>query len=143
MNPNPSIPGVACALALLLLSPLMPEALADQPLVVERGPNHSVVQLVKPIVDAEGQPSLATNSWTRMEDGLNYWDPDAEQWLESDEVIVLAKVGAVATRGQHRVVFSPNANDPNGALDFEINHQLRLRASPLALQYFDPVSGAA
>ena len=57
-------------------------------------------------------------SWTQLEDGLNYFDPDTQSWVESRAEIEITATGAVARHGQHRVIFSPNANDPEGAIDF-------------------------
>lgn len=126
---------------LLLLSCPAPQLLADEIRVIERGPNHSVVQRLSTSRDTDGTWTTQTNSWTQLEDGLNYWDPDTGQWEESREEILLDRVGAVAARGQHRVLFSPNANDPTGAVDFEVARKARFRASLLALRYFDPISG--
>ena len=42
--------------------------------VLERGPNHSVVQRTEMRLDKEGNWSSLTNRCVRLEDGLNYWD---------------------------------------------------------------------
>jgi len=47
----------------------------------------------------------------------------------------------VALEGGHRAIFSSNANDPDGALDLEIQNGARLRSSILALRYFDAMTG--
>lgn len=109
--------------------------------VIERGPNHSVIQRIRKVFHPAEGWLTQTSRWTQLEDGLNYWDPDTHAWEESRDEIELTPQGAVARRGQHRAVFSSNANDPNGAIDFEVDHRVRLRSSVLALRYFDPVSG--
>ena len=45
-------------------------------------------------------------------------DPESRSWVESRAEIEITATGAVARHGQHRVIFSPNANDPEGAIDF-------------------------
>jgi len=110
--------------------------------VLDRGPNSSRVQRTWSEVDPKtGEWVQRESSYTQLEDGLNYFDPDLNAWAESRELIELAPGGAVARYGRHRAVFSSNANDPQGAIDFEVDHQIRLRASPLALRYFNPVDG--
>ncbi len=110
--------------------------------VLDRSANSSRIQRTWSEVDPRtGDWVQRKSSYTQLEDGLNYFDPDLNAWAESREVIELAPGGAVARYGQHRAFFSPNVNDPAGALDFEVNHEVRLRASLLALRYFNPVDG--
>ena len=111
--------------------------------VVERGPNHSLVEGVTDVKLQDGTYARCTNRWTQLEDGLNYWSVDGKAWEPALEEIELTARGAVALHGQHRVIFSPNVNDPEGAIDVEINHQVRLRSSVLAVGYFDPLEGKA
>lgn len=113
-----------------------------QPVVVlERGANHNVVQRVSVGRDVARGAGPGTSTYIQLEDGLNYWDEREGQWKESVEVIEMAARGAVALRGQHRAIFSSNANDPAGALDLEIRNSVRLRSSVLALRYFDAATG--
>jgi hypothetical protein len=108
--------------------------------ITRSGPHEAVHQRVKNEVDAYGNLISVTNSWIQLEDGLNYWDDREGAWLEAREEIELTATGAIALRGQHRAIFSSNVNDPAGALDIEIQHQVRLLSSVLALGFFDPVS---
>lgn len=72
---------------------------------------------------------------------MHYWDAGTQSWQESRAEIELTRKGAVAVRGQHRAIFSNNANDAAGALDVQLGDGTRLRSSVLALRYYDPVSG--
>jgi hypothetical protein len=137
--------GIAPLAAFALLALHRSVSGADDPAmtlrVLERGPNHSVVQRITTGFHPIAGWLSTTSSWHQLEDGLNYFDPDLQAWAESREEIELTPLAAVARHGQHRAVFSPNVNDPEGALDVEIQHQVRLRSSVLALRYFDPASG--
>lgn len=127
--------------ALWFLSAL--PTVAQEVRILERGANHNVIRRVSVDRDRFGSTSARTNTWVQLEDGLNYWDPKVREWRESREVIQLAGSGAVALEGPMRAIFSSNANDPNGALDLEIQNQVRLRSSILALRYFDAATGGA
>jgi hypothetical protein len=116
-------------------------AVAQEVRILERGANHNVIRRVSVDRDRFGSNSTRTNTWVQLEDGLNFWDPKAGDWRESREEIQLAGLGATALHGPMRAIFSSNANDPNGALDLEIQGQVRLRSSILALRYFDAATG--
>ena len=128
----------ACALAVAALC----QGLAlGQVQVLERGYNHATVQRTRQVPAPSGGFQTVTDQWTRLEDGLNYWDENLPGWAEAEARIELIPGGAVALHGQHRAIFSSNVNDPAGALDLEIRHQIRLRSSVLAIGYFDALSG--
>ena len=133
--------GVLVTLGVLMTCDLFATAAEDGITVLERGPNHNVVQRVWVEADSSGALVPRTNSWTQMETGLNYFDETTKAWTESREQIEITKNGAVALQGQHRAIFSSNVNDPEGALDLEIQGRVRLRSSVLAVGYFDPISG--
>jgi len=109
--------------------------------VVARSGNSSWIRQLHVERDAVGNKRMWTNQWVQVEDGLNYWDSDAGGWMESKEEIVISGKGALAEKGQHRVFFASNANDPEGAVDLEIRGALRIRSSILALRYFDSATG--
>jgi|GEM_PF-1414484 len=109
--------------------------------ILERGVNHNVIRRISVDHDRFGARTVRTNTWVQLEDGLNFWDPKTEQWSESREEIQLEGSGATALHGPMRAIFSSNANDPRGALDLEIQNQVRLRSSLLALRYFDAATG--
>ena len=112
---------------------------AQEIIVLDRGYNYSLIGFAGDRGDGT-EPSCR---WVQLEDGLNYWDPEANQWAESSEAIELVPGAAVARHGQHRAIFSANVNDSEGALDLDIRHGVRLRSSVLALGYFEPATGQA
>ncbi|MBL9135318.1 MAG: hypothetical protein JNK85_05600 [Verrucomicrobiales bacterium] len=108
--------------------------------IVERGPHHSVVE--RRILEPGARPTAGTvQRWVQLETGLNYWDESKASWRESVEEVELTDAGAVAARGPYRAQFSPNVNDPQGAARLGFPGAPELRASVLALRYFDPVTG--
>ncbi|MGE3309496.1 MAG: LamG-like jellyroll fold domain-containing protein [Limisphaerales bacterium] len=136
---------VACFfLVILAAAPAwVVRASAQEVRILERGENHNVVQRVTAERDRIGATILVTNTWVQLESALNYWDVESERWLESREEIELTRTGAMALQGPMRAIFSSNANDPNGALDIEVRHSVRLRSSLLALRYFDAATGGS
>jgi hypothetical protein len=94
--------------------------------------------------DAEGVERQIVHRYTELADGLHYWDKDQQDWLESKEEIEIVNGVGLALRGQQRVIFSANVNDPQGAIDLSAGDggdAVRLRSSILALIYFDAASG--
>ena len=108
---------------------------------IERGPHHTVIERVEIIRDDSGVMASLTNTFVQIEDGLNFWDPEKEAWKEACEVIEIVPGGAVASYLQQKASFSSNANDPNGALNLEIQGQITLRSTIVALRYFDAATG--
>ena len=109
--------------------------------VLERGANHNRIQLLEQSVGENGQLILSTITFTQLEDGLNYWSEEANSYIPSEERIELdAKGNAVAIHGQQKLVLSGNVNDPLGVVDLTGADGNRIRASPLALKYYDPVT---
>jgi hypothetical protein len=130
------------AVIVVLLGLQLRAAHAAQSLFVHRtGPDEARVERVTSEPDAAGNVVIRTNSWVQLEDGLNYWDTEKGVWAKAREEIELTASGAIALHGQHRAIFSSNVNDPAGALDIEVQHEVRLRSSVLAISYFDPLSG--
>ncbi|MCC7376005.1 MAG: hypothetical protein IT581_15210 [Verrucomicrobiales bacterium] len=115
-------------------------AAGESLVAVERGPHHAVIE--RRVVEPGQPPSAArVHRWIQLETGLNYWDEAASTWKESVEEVALTDFGAVAAKGPYRATFSPNANDPKGAVSLSFPGAKDLRASVLALRYFDPVTG--
>lgn len=127
-------------LALLCLFPARgAEPVGSWLSVVPTGPHSSLIQRAVPLRGAAGE--VATISWVRLEDGLNYWDEERSAWIESREEIRLMRPRPLALHGQQRASFSANANDPEGAVIIELGPDIVLRSSVLALKYYDVASG--
>jgi hypothetical protein len=127
--------------ALVASSALAHEAQEPSDPLPPVGPHHRVIEVLRTEPNGAGDWVSVPSSFVQLEDGLNYWDPQTQTWSEASAEIELTPTGAVARRAQHRAIFSSNVNDPQGALDLEVQHQVRLRSSVLALRYFDPASG--
>jgi hypothetical protein len=102
--------------------------------VVERGPNHRVVQQVVSSTDALGRLSYTTNSYVELASGLHFQDPKSGNWIESQEVIEGFPGGAVARRGPIQMIF------PNDLSSEPVDAQMpagRFRSAVLCLSYAD------
>src|SRR5688572_20030332 len=94
--------------------------------ILERGPNHRVVQTTRPLTNELGELTVQTNHYTELAGGLHYYENG--QWTDSEERIEVNSEGyATATRGAYKVIFSPNLNTV-GAIDVLAPDQKRLRS---------------
>jgi len=128
-------------LGLLLEIPVHTASAASDYAVTERGANHRVWEKVVQIEDESGEILTEMHRYIELESGMHYLDNG--QWLEADPTIELINNGnsAVALKTEQQFIFSPNINDPNGAVDLVTPDGKRLRSSPLSLSYYDPVTG--
>jgi hypothetical protein len=90
---------------------------ASSQTVVERGPHHNVVQYIE-AEDVDGQTQFRTNEVTQLGTGINYWDDQRGTWLPSSNEIEFLQSGAAYTKGQFKLFFASNLNDPNGNLEW-------------------------
>jgi hypothetical protein len=118
-----------------------PETLPHATGVVERGPHHNLVATTRAETDFEGRPVAVPGRYVQLEDGLNYWDEEQQAWAEAVAEIELVNGVGVARRGQQRVLFAPNVNEPDGAITLATSEGVLLRSSVLALAYYDAASG--
>jgi hypothetical protein len=142
----------AVSMTVLLIIPTLTGAILDERTyrnsslvseqILKRSPNDNRVQLIERVIDESGVTLFKTNTITQLEDGLNYWSEEAQTYVASEELIELDNDGnAIARRGQQKLILSGNANDPNGVVDLTGPDGRRIRASALALKYYDPVTG--
>src|SRR5258707_30113 len=118
MRPQTPMKPLAIAAPLVLgclasfADPLAAQPAADsgQALVIERGSDYAIVQLVTSQVTADGLTVTRTNSYTALETGMHYLKDG--NWLETQERIQVAADGsaAYATQGPSQAIFSANAN---------------------------------
>ncbi len=79
-------------------------------------------------------------SFVEIASGLNYID-ERGQWQPTQQRFEITPEGyAVARFGPHKLILEPNINSPT-AVDFQAADGVRLRSGPIAVGYFDPVSG--
>ena len=116
-------------LILALAAPL----LAQEFQVVQRGPNHSVLQ-------RPGPPGEPPQEIVSLQTGMNYLENGV--WKESEEVIEIVNNTAVARKGRHRVIFASNANT-DGCIDIELPDGQRMRSHAIGLLYQDSATGAS
>lgn len=119
------------ALCLLTLAAGASGVLAapSDPVIIERGPHHRVV---------ERRVGDRKSSYTELATGLHYWQDG--QWADSREEIEIFQGTALARQGQHQVIFAANLNSP-GAIDLLAPDGKRFRSHILGLAYTDYVSG--
>jgi len=102
---------------------------------VSRGPHSSVWRKTVHETGPNGKPVARVREYTEVAGGLNYFDPITRRWERSEEIIESFAGGAVARRGQTKVIFANDLATP-GAIDMEVNGQ-RFRSHILGLSYFD------
>jgi len=90
---------------------------AVEPVVVERGPHHNVLQFVETEA-IEGQSISTTNLVTQLGSGLNFFDPNQNIWRPSSGEIELLENGAIYRQGQFKLIFASDIANPNGNLEW-------------------------
>jgi hypothetical protein len=84
--------------------------------VAQRGLTSRLWQRVIGITNALGRVRFETNSFTELESGMAYVDPNTGQLEASVPAFQITPDGhAVALRCQHQLIVSPDLTDPNGA----------------------------
>jgi hypothetical protein len=125
---------------ILLASGAMALAAAPaNPVVVERGPHHRVIERTVTEKLPDGRAVERKSSYTELATGLHYLSERGE-WIESKEEIEIFEGAAVARQGQHQVIFAANLNSP-GAIDLLAPDGKRFRSHVLGLAYTDYASG--
>ena len=109
--------------------------------ITENGPHHRKWERVEKRVNEEGEEEEIVHRYTELGTGLNRWDEDRAEWVESSELIEAFEGGAIARGGQMKVIFSPTLGDPAGTVDILTAEGERMRTVALGLAYYDPVSG--
>jgi len=119
--------------------PTNPPAPAATPFrVIERGPNHRILQREDYALGSDGQVVTNQHSYTELKTGMHHLENG--QYVESQELIEPCATGAIAQHGQTRVLFANNLNTW-GAIDLTAQDGKRLRSNILGLGYLDRASG--
>lgn len=79
------------------------------------------------------------DTFIELADGLNYLDPSG-QWQRSREEFVPQHGGFSAHLGPQKLFLDTNLNRP-AAVEITTEDGVTLRCAPLALLYFDPLTG--
>ncbi len=106
--------------------------------IVERGPDHRVWERVV-TKQVNGKERAIQQRYVELESGLQY--EENGEWKESNAEIAVQLNGAVSLNTRHKVIFSANINDWDGAVDMLTRDNKRLRSRILGLAYWDTASG--
>lgn len=106
--------------------------------VVERGEDFAVYERVVAVTDPTGTVRYQTNRFTLLENALHYFEDG--QWKESQDVIEPLPDGAIARRGPHKAIFSPDLN-AEAVFDLEASDGRRLRGGVRQIQLTDLALG--
>jgi hypothetical protein len=126
-------------LALLASGAVSTRAAPADPIIVERGPHHRVIERTVTEKQLDGTVADRLSSYTELASGLHYQNERGE-WIESKEEIEIFQGSAVARQGQHQVIFAAQLNSP-GAIDLLTPDLKRFRSHILGLAYTDAASG--
>jgi hypothetical protein len=126
---------------LFLTSLFVATAVAAEPepaQVVERGPNHRLLQRVSRVVLRDGRVVNQTNSYTEIGGGICYFRDG--QWRDSKAQFQLLPGGAIAQEGPMQLILTPDIVE-EGSVDLLIEGGKRFRSSPRWLVYHDLATG--
>ena len=113
---------------------------SDRPAVVlERGPDHRVVEWYSEILDESGTSLTLTNRYTEVATGLHFLDAKGE-WYETVAAFEEVPNGWVAARGPHQVALSTDLSVP-GSVTVVTVDGVTLRSTPTLLAYVDRSTG--
>lgn len=117
------------------------------------GPNHRVWTSNSRKSEPNGRVITHRSRFVELSSGMNHESVSSRDsgagsasdtganWIESRAEIALIPDGAVVREAQQRLWFAADLGDPRGVLQIDSEDNLCWRAAPLALAYFDPVSG--
>src|SRR5688572_28633244 len=85
--------------------------------IVERGPHHNILRTIE-TEEIGGETVVHTNEVTQLGTGINYWDEQQNAWIPSSNEIEVLNSGAVYRKGQFKLIFASNINNPDGNLEW-------------------------
>jgi hypothetical protein len=92
--------------------------------IVDRGEDFANYQNVLTVTNQAGEASYQTNRYTALENGLHYLENG--EWKLSEDLVESFQDGAIAQRGPHRTIFSPDLH-ADAAFDILTSDGVRLR----------------
>ena len=108
---------------------------------VERGPDSKVWQ--RTVLQTNQSGEVTTNeqsAYTELATGLCYLQDG--QYVDSVEEVDPVAGGAQAIQGRHQVLWSLNANNPNGAVTLTTPDGKTLTSTVFGMAYYDVASGS-
>ncbi len=115
-----------------------PAVLDEQSEILERGEDFAVHRSVTSLIDTTGAITYRTNQFTVLENALHYFENG--EWKQSEDLVESFPGGAIARRGPHRAIFSPELN-VESVFDIEMSDRKRLRGGVRAIQLTDMANG--
>lgn len=116
-------------------------AWAEEINVIEAGPHHRVMQVIREELDPSGETKLIPHQWQELATGLNRWDdatqahvPAEVEWEPLDTGHVIARKTA------HQLILSPQLG-AEGAVELWGPDNLYLRSTILGIGVVDSVTG--
>ena len=86
-----------------------PQSASPTPQIIERAQDSATYGTIRSFLDEQGTTVLTTNrSFTLLESALHYFEDG--QWKLSEDLIEPFPDGAIARRGPHKAIFSPDLN---------------------------------
>lgn len=108
--------------------------------VIERGPHHNIVETIE-TEEVDGETVTHTNQFTQLGTGLNYWDETQNAWTPSSNEIELLQSGATYRKGQFKLLFAANINDPNGNLEWFPTPDTRIVVQTIGIAMTEVATG--
>jgi hypothetical protein len=108
--------------------------------VVAEGQNHRTWVRVRALTNSAGDITLVTNSFVELANGLNRWDKQGKQWVQSRPELAVVSDGIAASGAGHSAIFSKNLNSP-GAIRVRMPDGQWFKSHILGLAYYDLRSG--
>lgn len=134
------LPFTGLALALCSSASGQVARLDETAKVTTQGVHHRIWERLVAETTPDGKQILRPRQYLELETGMNYWE--GGQWKEAKAEIEMVAGHAVASRGNHKVIFAPNITDPE-VIFLETPDGKQLRSRILGLSYFDTESGKA
>src|SRR5437868_8413679 len=114
-------------------TPVAADAPISDPIILERGPGHRIIQ-----TPGGGQ-------YTELADGLCFLTTNGT-YADSQDLIELlddGKSGAIARQAPNVVRFAPNINTPGGSIDMLTSDGKRLVSGVLGIAFADSFTGTS
>ena len=104
--------------------------------VVSKGANQQVWQKTTYETTPDGQQVPHIHKYTELATGLNFWDSNTKQWVDSkEEIDILPNGTAAAIQGQHQVYFPGDIYE--GVIELVTPDGVHLQSRLLGLSYDD------
>jgi hypothetical protein len=102
------------------------------PVVIERGPHHLVLQGVRFSRDSSGQTVAETNSYVQLTPGISWLNQQSQLWEETMEQFEITSEGyAVALKGPHQAILAASALSATSLVSLiSIRFQVTARSLP-------------